>query len=722
MGNMLQGILKAGREARRGISDSRVFRFMTRRSTGDRDTRANARGSAAKRPANAKGGNGKGGGSNKPAPPARRRRGGLTRFALLAGLWCFIAGMGVIGFFALTLPDTGDLSTAQRKPSITLLASDGTMIATYGDLFGEPLRLKEMPKYLPEAVIATEDRRFYSHFGIDPFGLLRATFANLRAGHIVQGGSTITQQLAKNLFLTPDRTFTRKIQETLLAIWLEHKFSKQQILEIYLNRVYLGAGTYGVDAAAHRYFNKSARDVSLYEAAVIAGLLKAPSRFSPANDKERAAQRAQQVLLNMADAGFITTAQAQIAAQQKTQLSKTPSLSRGSRYFADWIVDQLNGFSGTQDRDLVVTTTLDPKMQEAGEKVIAASLDANGEKYEVGQGALVAMTPDGAIRVMVGGDDYADSQFNRATQALRQPGSSFKPVVYLAAVERGLRPSDHFIDQPIKIGKWEPHNFENKYRGDVTVSEALAESLNSVAAQIVQRVGVNNVIATARKLGITSDLVHDASLALGTSEVSLIELTAAYAPFASGGIGAWPHGIVEIRDAHGGVIYRRDGSGPGRVIDPANVAIMNQLLSGVVAYGTGKAAKLDRPTAGKTGTTQDSRDALFIGYTADLVCGVWFGNDDDSPMKKVTGGTIPAHAWHDFMTIATRGMPIKPLPGEGAPALVSYGAGPPPAPNPAARPPASGLRNLLDRIFGGASVDPPARAAPYSVPGAMPQG
>jgi penicillin-binding protein 1A len=722
MGNMLQGILKAGREARRGISDSRVFRFMTRRSTGDRDTRANARGGAAKRPANAKGGNGKGGGSNKPAPPARRRRGGLTRFALLAGLWCFIAGMGVIGFFALTLPDTGDLSTAQRKPSITLLASDGTMIATYGDLFGEPLRLKEMPKYLPEAVIATEDRRFYSHFGIDPFGLLRATFANLRAGHIVQGGSTITQQLAKNLFLTPDRTFTRKIQETLLAIWLEHKFSKQQILEIYLNRVYLGAGTYGVDAAAHRYFNKSARDVSLYEAAVIAGLLKAPSRFSPANDKERAAQRAQQVLLNMADAGFITTAQAQIAAQQKTQLSKTPSLSRGSRYFADWIVDQLNGFSGTQDRDLVVTTTLDPKMQEAGEKVIAASLDANGEKYEVGQGALVAMTPDGAIRVMVGGDDYADSQFNRATQALRQPGSSFKPVVYLAAVERGLRPSDHFIDQPIKIGKWEPHNFENKYRGDVTVSEALAESLNSVAAQIVQRVGVNNVIATARKLGITSDLVHDASLALGTSEVSLIELTAAYAPFASGGIGAWPHGIVEIRDAHGGVIYRRDGSGPGRVIDPANVAIMNQLLSGVVAYGTGKAAKLDRPTAGKTGTTQDSRDALFIGYTADLVCGVWFGNDDDSPMKKVTGGTIPAHAWHDFMTIATRGMPIKPLPGEGAPALVSYGAGPPPAPNPAARPPVSGLRNLLDRIFGGASVDPPARAAPYSVPGAMPQG
>ena len=692
---------------------------MTRRSTGDRDTRPPARSGASKRQGDGRGSNGKAG---------PRRRGGVLRFLLLAGLWCFIAGMGVIGFFALTLPGTSDLTLAQRKPSITLLANDGTMIATYGDLFGEPLHLKEMPKYLPAAVIATEDRRFYSHFGVDPIGLLRATFANLRARHVVQGGSTITQQLAKNLFLTPARTYTRKIQETLLALWLEHKFSKQQILEIYLNRVYLGAGTYGVDAAAHRYFDKSARDVSLYEAAVIAGLLKAPSRFSPTNDKERAAQRAEQVLANMVDAGFITTAQAQAAAQQKSQLAKTPSLSRGGRYFADWIVDQIAGFSGTQNRDLVVITTLDPKMQAAGEKVISDSLDHNGDKYEVGQGALVAMTPDGAIRAMVGGDDYADSQFNRATQALRQPGSSFKPVVYLAAIERGLKPSDHFIDQPIRIGKWEPHNFENKYRGDVTVSEAIALSLNSVAAQIVQRVGVSNVIATARQLGITADLANDASIALGTSELSLIELTAAYAPFASGGVGAWPYGIVEICDAHGGVIYRRDGSGPGQVIDPAIAGTMNQLLSGVIAYGTGKAAKLDRPAAGKTGTTQDSRDALFIGYTADLVCGVWFGNDDDLPMKKVTGGTLPAHAWHDFMTVATRGMPVKPLPGENGPALVSYGMAPlaPGAPPnaPAANLPApiSGLRNLLDRIFGGASVDPPARAAPYSAPGSMPQG
>ncbi|HLI22791.1 MAG TPA: PBP1A family penicillin-binding protein, partial [Stellaceae bacterium] len=688
---------------------------MTRRATGDRGTRASAR----------KGANrGHEGGSGKQAPPRPRHR--FLRFLVLTGLWCFIGGMGAIGFFALTLPDTSDLTVAQRKPSITLLASDGSLIATYGDLFGEPVRLEEIPRYLPDAVIATEDRRFYSHFGVDPIGLARAAFANLRAGHVVQGGSTITQQLAKNLFLTPDRTFTRKIQETLLALWLEHKFSKQQILEIYLNRVYLGAGTYGVDAAARRYFGKSARDVTLYEAAVIAGLLKAPSRFSPANDKELAAQRAQQVLANMVDAGFITEAQAQAAATQKSQLGKAPSLSRGSRYFADWVVDQIDGFTGTQNRDLVVTTTLDPKMQAEAEGVITDTLDQSGDKYDVGQGALVAMTPDGAIRAMVGGDDYADSQFNRATQALRQPGSSFKPIVYLAALERGLRPSDHYNDAPIRIGNWEPHDFENKYRGDVTVSDAVALSLNSVAAQVVQRYGVNNVIATARKLGITADLAHDASIALGTSGVSLIELTAAYAPFASGGIGAWPYGIVEIRDAHGGVIYRRDGSGPGRVIDPALAGTMNQLLSGVVSYGTGKAARLDRPAAGKTGTTQDSRDALFIGYTADLVCGVWFGNDDDSPMKGVTGGTLPARAWHAFMTAATRNMPIRPLPGEGlppaiAPSIANAAGGPVPAPGATpATAPTSVLRNLLNHIFGGGSIEPPARAAPYSAPGVAP--
>ncbi len=666
---------------------------MTRRSSDDRPTREPGRG-----------GNGRQKLPGPPSgePPRPRRGGGLLRFGVLTCLWCFIAGLIVLGYFALTLPDTNELAAAQRKPSITLLAGDGTLLATYGDLFGEALRLKDMPKYLPGAVIATEDRRFYSHYGIDPIGLLRAAFANLRAGHVVQGGSTITQQLAKNLFLTPDRTFERKIQETMLALWLEHKFSKQQIIEIYLNRVYLGAGTYGVDAAAHRYFNKSARDVSLYEAAVIAGLLKAPSRFSPANDKDRAAKRTDQVLANMVDAGFINDAQSKAAQLQKAQLAKSPTLSRGSRYFADWIADQVPGFSGTQGRDVVVTTTFDPRMQTMAESAIAATLDREGEKAEVEQGALVAMSPDGAVRAMVGGADYLDSQFNRATQALRQPGSSFKPFVYLTAVERGLRPSDHFMDQPVRIGKWEPHNYENKYKGDVSVADAIALSINTVAAQVIQRYGVQHVIDTAHRLGITAELTRDASLALGTSEVSLLELTSAYAPFASGGIGAWPHGIIEIRDAHGGVIYRRDGSGPGRIVDAGNIAIMNQLLTGVISYGTGKAAKLDRPAAGKTGTTQDSRDALFVGYTADLVTGVWFGNDENSPMDHVTGGTLPARTWHDFMIAATKGMPVRSLPGEGSGVAQIASESPSPSSPPIKIPnPVSGLKGLLDHIFGG---------------------
>jgi len=663
----------------------------------------------------AAGGERAGRGGPRGAPPHGRRprkaAGGPLRYLWLACLWSFVAGIAALGYFALTLPDTHELTTATRKPSITVLATDGSLIATYGDLFGEPLRLKDLPRYVPEAVIATEDRRFYSHFGIDPWGLIRAAVANLRAGHVVQGGSTITQQLAKNLFLSPDRTIQRKIQETLLALWLEHKFTKDQILEIYLNRVYLGAGTYGIDAAAHRYFDKSARNLTLYEAAVIAGLLKAPSRFSPVNDKDLAARRAAQVLANMVDAGFITTAQAQTAERQQAQLAKTATVHRGSRYFADWVADQVMSFAGTEGHDLVVTTTLDPSMQAEAEQAIGKTLDEEGDTHDVSQGALIAMSPDGAVRAMVGGADYADSQFNRTTQALRQPGSSFKPIVYLAALEHGMRPDDHFNDARIRIGNWEPRNYANKYRGDVTAADALALSINTVAAQVLERAGIDNVIATARKLGIMTDLTHDASLALGTSEVTLIELTAAYAAFASGGIGTWPYGIVEIRNAHGGVIYRRQGSGPGRVIDANTAGVMNRLLTGVLTYGTGKAARLDRPAAGKTGTTQDSRDALFVGYTADLVCGVWLGNDDDSPMNHVTGGTLPAQTWHNFMAAATRSMPVRPLPGETA-VIASDGGEPPANAGPG---PLSGLKGLLDRIFGG-GPERTSEPAPYPPP------
>jgi penicillin-binding protein 1A len=618
------------------------------------------------------------------------------RWALVGGLWALILGGAALAYFALTLPDTNDLAVAERRPSVTLLAADGSLVATFGDLFGEPLRLSEMPRYLPAAVIATEDRRFYSHFGIDPWGMLRAAWADLRAGHVVQGGSTITQQLAKNLFLTSERTVSRKVQETLLALWLEHKFTKDQILEIYLNRVYLGTGAYGVDAAAHRYFGKSARAVTLYEAAVIAGLLKAPTRFSPARDSTLAAGRAQQVLAIMVDAGAITQAQADAAlSNQKRELAVAARTSSGSRYFADWVAAQVARLHEAQGRDIVVVTTLAPKLEAAAESAIEATLERDGDKAHVEEGALIAMAPDGAVRAMVGGRDYEESQFNRATQALRQPGSSFKPVVYLAALEHGLKPDDVFNDHRIRIGNWEPRNFENKYLGEVTASEALAQSLNSVAAQVLERAGVDSVIATARRLGITSPLARDASLALGTGEVSLIDLTAAYCAFASGGIGAWPYGISEIRDSAGTVLWRRAGEGPGRVIDPDLAGEMNQMLAGVMSHGTGKGAQLDRPDAGKTGTTQDFHDALFVGYTADLVAGVWFGNDDDSAMKNVTGGTLPARTWKAFMVAATQGMPVRPLPqGEGA-ARVASAASPDQPEQPGM------LENLLHSIFGG---------------------
>jgi penicillin-binding protein 1A len=632
-------------------------------------------------------------GARQQRRQGRRWRWRLFRWGLLASLWGIIAGVGVVGWFALTLPPTTDHDIAARRPSVTLLGADGGLIATYGDLFGDTLRLKDLPPYLPQAVVATEDRRFYSHYGVDPIGLARAVYVNLRAGRVVQGGSTITQQLAKNLFLAPEKTLKRKIQEALLALWLEHKFSKEQLLEIYLNRVYLGAGTYGVDAAAHRYFDKSARQVSLYEAAAIAGLLKAPTRFSPARDREQAERRTAQVLALMVESGYLSATQAEAAEKQKAQLTVAGRARPGNRYFADWIYEQIGSFVSAEGRDLVVTTSLDAKLQAAAEQAIAATLDKDGQTAGVEQGALIAMLPDGAVRAMVGGRNYGDSQFNRATQAQRQPGSAFKPFVYLAALEHGMTPEERFVDGPIRIGDWQPHNYENRYRGEVTASEALAESINTVAAQVLQRAGVDNVINAAHRLGITSDLTRDSSLALGTSEVTLLDLTTAYCAFASGGRGALPYGIVEIRDKSGNILYKRAGDGGGRVIAPEIVTAMNTMLAGVIARGTGRAAALDRPAAGKTGTTQDFHDAWFVGYTADLVTGVWLGNDDNAAMNKVTGGSLPAKTWRAFMTVAMKGVPTRALPAPAPPPTATQVAS-------ANRPSNGWLGGLLHDLFG----------------------
>jgi penicillin-binding protein 1A len=652
--------------------------------------------------------------SRRPAPssrPPRRaglaaRRGGrwagLRKLALLVGLWTLIVAAGLLGYFALTLPDTGELTRGVRRPGITILADDRTVLATYGDLFGQPLSLQQMPRGLPEAVIATEDRRFYSHFGIDPVGLVRAAVADLAARHIVEGGSTITQQLAKNLFLSPERNLGRKIREILLALWLEHRFTKNEILEIYLNRVYLGAGTYGVDAAARRYFGKSARQLDLWECAVIAGLLRAPTRFNPIRDRALAAARSGQVLANMVDAGFITAAEA-AAARREGEAPHTVAVARpGMHYFADWIAARLADYSGLGDRDLTVVTTLDPTMQNIAEAAVADTIRRYGERASVSQGALVAMTPDGAVRAMVGGLDYDESQFNRATEAERQPGSAFKPFVYLAGLEAGLQPSDHFVDSPIIVGGWRPRDYAGRYQGDMTMAEALAQSINTIAVRVALRAGIGNVAAVAHRLGIASPLLHDASIALGSDAVNLLELVSAYVPFANGGIGVWPHGIAEIRDKDGNILFRRGGSGPGRVVSPELCSEMNEMLTGVLSHGTGTAAALPRPAAGKTGTTQDFRDAWFVGYTADLVAGVWLGNDDDKPMHAVTGGSLPALAWRRFMLAATRSMPVQPLPNM-------------PAAAPEAAAAASG--GLFDRLLD-LFRPPAARPAPLVIGGA----
>jgi penicillin-binding protein 1A len=616
--------------------------------------------------------------AGRPKPKKAKkgtRRGRWLRRTIVwggsAAIWAAVLLTGVIAWYAYGLPEVGDLGRLARQPSVTVMAADGTLLATYGDIYGERVQVRDLPPHLIQAVLAVEDRRFYAHMGVDPWGIARATLANLRAGRIVQGGSTITQQLAKNLFLTPERTVKRKIQEALLALWLERKFSKDQILSLYLNRVYLGAGTYGVDAAARRYFGKPATAVSLYEAAQLAGLLKAPTRYSPARDRNRAAKRTALVLGAMAKVGFITDARARRAGAAKTRGRAVAGAQ--ARYFADWVMAQVRSYLGAVEEDLTVITTLNPYHQSIVEEELAALLEAEGAARGVSQGAALVMSPDGAVRAMVGGRSYDASQFNRATQALRQPGSAFKAFVYLAGLEQGFKPDDHLPDAPVTVDGWKPRNYNGRYYGRVTLREAFARSLNSVAVRLSERSGRGKVAAAARRLGITSKLDPGPSLALGASEVTLIELTGAYAVFANRGFGVWPYGIEEIRGADGDLLYRRAGGGPGRVVAPREVDRMTNLMGATVAWGSGKAADPGRPAAGKTGTSQEFRDAWFVGFTADFVGGVWLGNDDGTPTKGVTGGSLPARLWGRIMIRAHQGLAARPLPG-GGPAVADIDA------------------------------------------------
>lgn len=590
------------------------------------------------------------------------RLGRLFYWTFVLAIWGGIAAAGLVVYYGAKMPAATTWSIPDRSPNIKIVSVDGRLLANRGMTGGEAVGLHEMSPYIPQAVMAIEDRRFYSHFGIDPLGLARAMVTNVMQGRFTQGGSTVTQQLAKNLFLKPDRTIERKVQEVLLALWLEHEHTKDQILEMYLNRVYFGSGAYGVEAASRRYFGKGARDVSLSEAALLAGLLKAPSRLSPARDPKAAEERAQVVLAAMRDEKMIGDKELTMA--MSAPATRAAAYWTGSEnYVADRVMEELPGLIGDVRADIIVDTTVDLTLQDLAEKSIRRLVDENGKKLNVSQGALVSIDNSGAVRAMVGGYDYANSQFDRASEARRQPGSAFKPFVYMAALEQGRTPDSVRNDAPIKIGKWTPENYNGKYYGRVTLATALAKSLNSVAAQLAMEVGPDAVVEAAHRMGIESALQANTSIALGTSEVTPLELTAAYVPFANGGYRPDIHFITRITSTDGEVLYENTGSGNPRVVSSEVVGMMNSMMTGTVEAGTARKAAFAWPAAGKTGTSQNSRDAWFIGYTANLTTGVWFGNDDGAPMKKVTGGALPAQAWHEFMVAAHEGVPVAALPG-----------------------------------------------------------
>ncbi len=619
------------------------------------------------------------GGASAPAPARRRSRRGrvkrgrggrsllgrLARFTFMLGLWAVLGLGALITYYASDLPSTDNLAVPKRPPNVQILAASGEPLANRGDMGGAAVSIKELPRYVGDAFIAIEDRRFRDHHGIDPIGLTRAVVTNLTAGRLEQGGSTLTQQLAKNLFLTPERNVERKVQEAILALWLERQYSKDQILELYLNRVYFGAGAYGIEAAARRYFDKPARALTLAEAAMLAGLVKAPSRLSPTRNPDQAQGRARLVLEAMVETGAITAKEARLARAAPAEPSNASETS-SVNYAADWIMDLLDDHVGAFDRDIVVETTIDSIAQAAAERALTNGLDSSGAKLGVSQGAVIALAPDGAVLAMVGGRAYAKSQFNRAVDARRQPGSAFKPFVYLAALEHGLTPESVREDGPISVKGWSPENYSREYRGPVTLTTALALSLNTVAVRLGLEVGPKVVVAAAQRLGIASPLAPNPSLALGTSEVTPIEITAAYAVFANGGQAVTPYAVTRIKTAKGKVLFKRDAPEPPLVVDPQRIGMINAMMRETLTVGTARKAELPGwPAAGKTGTSQDFRDAWFIGYTGRVVAGVWLGNDDGKPTKRATGGGLPVEIWSEFMRAVHQGQTVADLPGMG---------------------------------------------------------
>ena len=608
-------------------------------------------------------GPGNGGGQQAQGKPRRSAWQRLFYWSAVLAVWGLIFLVVFFAVFARGLPDTSSLYQVDRQPSITYLDRNGALIATRGTQMAPPADLDSLPDYVPAAFIAIEDRRFYNHPGFDPIGMARAMVTNMRAGRVVQGGSTLTQQLAKNLFLTPDQNMRRKVQELMLAVWLEMKFSKQEILALYLNRVYFGAGAYGIEAASQRYFDKSAKNLTVGEAALLAGLLKAPSRYSPVSESSRAATRATVVLDEMEESGVITAEQRAAAVLEPVRVSRTLA-TQHAQYFIDWLDKEIRGLVGEPSEDMIVETTLDLTLQTAAERNVRRILDRDGGRG-VEQAALVALDGDGRVRAMIGGASYADSQFNRAVDARRQAGSAFKPFVYLAAMEAGYTPETPVVDEPVRIGNWSPRNYSGTFAGEMTLANAVAQSTNTVAAYVADQIGRDSVARAARRLGISSRIGLEPAMALGAVEVSPIDMATAYDAFANGGRRVEAYGISRIRTPQGRVIYQRGArdAASGQAINNPSLYYMNQMLRGVVTSGTARAAQISgRDIAGKTGTTSDYKDAWFVGYTGGFVTAVWVGKDDNTAMRGVTGGAAPAAIWKGFMEAALPRLNVQPIP------------------------------------------------------------
>ncbi|MDR1334239.1 MAG: PBP1A family penicillin-binding protein [Holosporaceae bacterium] len=564
----------------------------------------------------------------------------------------FAIGFFVFLFFIHDMPDLDNLETKGRRASVVFESYDGKTIAIYGDLFRDVVKIDDLPKYIGNSVVAIEDRRFYNHCGIDFIGIARAIWTNLLHFRIVQGGSSITQQLAKNLFFSPSKSIKRKVQEFILALWLEKKFTKKQILSIYLNRVYFGGGAYGLDAAAYRFFGKKARQLTLYESAKLTGVLKSPTTYSPFYNIEKSDKRAALVLSCMVELKYITEGEMKEAIREKERLGRLSIPMDENRYFTDWALEQVQELVGIGEEDLVVRTTLDSKLQKDATHVIRNVLNEFGFRNGASQMALVALDKTGAVRVMVGGHTYSTSQYNR-TLAQRSFGSAFKYFVFLAALESGLDINDHISDLPITIGNWSPKNYHYQSIGSVSLLDAFVKSINTCTVRLAQKVGMDAVVRKAEQLGITSEIGHNFSSALGSSGVNLLEITAAYGATMTNGTKMTPFCIFNITNHRGEVLYHAKKRLGKRVISSENCEKMKIMMKTLMERGTGKRAKLPIDCYGKTGTSNDSRDASFIGFADSLVAGVWTGNDNNTPMsQKITGGVLPAIAWRDFMLAA----------------------------------------------------------------------